>query len=150
MKGRNPCGSTTSSRWSDGYPADSISESLRSRIDCDFPPMGDLGYFAQADVFVTSHYGDHPSLNGKAPVIPYMDASPADSLRRWTSDLMHRYIRPRDYVKRKADSFFAEHLQGDEVIGVHIRGTDAVSAQETRAYRQRLAGPRPLRARCLR
>jgi len=120
----------------DGYPADSISESLRSRIDCDFPLMGDVGYFAQADVFVTSHYGDHPSLRGKAPVIPYMDASPADSLRRWTSDLMGDYIRPRDYLQRKADSFFAEHLQGDEVIGVHIRGTDAISAQETRAYRR--------------
>lgn len=120
----------------DGYPADAISESLRSRIDRNFPDMNDLGYFAQADVFVTNHYGDHPSLSGKAPVIPYMDANPDPSLRRWTSNLMRSYVRPREYLQRKVDSFFAEHLQGGDVIGVHVRGTDAVSEKETRAYRQ--------------
>ena len=120
----------------DRYPADTISESLRSRIDRDFPDMNDLGYFAQADVFVTNHYGDHPSLFGKAPVIPYMDATPDQSLRERTSNLMRTYVRPREYLQRKADSFFAEHLQGREVIGVHVRGTDAVSAKETRTYRQ--------------
>lgn len=120
----------------DGYPADAIPEALRSRIDAAFPAMSDLGYFAEEDVFVTSHYGDHPSLDGKAPVIPYMDANPAPSLRRWTSSLMGHYVRPRPYLQRKVDSFFAEHLQDAEIIGVHVRGTDAVSAQETRAYRR--------------
>jgi hypothetical protein len=120
----------------DGYPADAIPESLRSRIDCAFPAMSDLGYFAEEDVFVTSHYGDHPSLSRMAPAIPFMDANPGPRLRRWTSKLMAGYVKPRAYLQRKADSFFAEHLQGGEVIGVHIRGTDAVSAQETRPYRR--------------
>jgi hypothetical protein len=119
----------------EGLPADWISESLRSRIDRDFPDQNDLGYFAQADIFVTNHYGDHPSLSGKAPAIPYMTASPDQGLRRWTSDLMRTHVRPRGYLQRKVDSFFAERLQSD-VIGVHVRGTDAVSARETRAYRQ--------------
>lgn len=120
----------------EGYPADSVSASVRSRIDRNFPGMSDLGYFPEANVFVTSHYGDHPSLREKAPVIPYMDARPASDLRGWTSDLMERYVRPRQYVRDKADAFFREHMAGHEVIGVHIRGTDAVSPQETRAYRQ--------------
>ena len=119
----------------EGLSADWISESLRSRIDQDFPDQNDLGYFAQADIFVTNHYGDHPSLSGKAPVIPYMTAAPDQGLRRWTSDLMRAHVRPRGYLQRKVDSFFEERLQGD-VIGVHVRGTDAVSARETRAYRQ--------------
>lgn len=120
----------------DGYPADSISTSVRSQIDQRFPEMSDLGYFPQPDIFVTNHYGDHPSLRKKAPVVPYMDASPAPNLRKWTSDLMSRHVRPRDYLRAKADSFYAEHMAGRQVIGVHVRGTDAVSAQETRAYRR--------------
>lgn len=120
----------------DDYPADSISESVRARIDQDFPDMNDLGRFLEPHIFVTNHYGDHPRLRGRAPVIPYMDASPDASLREWTSDLMRTYVRPREYLLRKVDSFFAEHLQDHEVLGVHVRGTDAVSARETRAYRR--------------
>lgn len=119
----------------DGWSANWIPAALRSRIDRDFPDQNDLGYFAQTDIFVTNHYGDHPSLSGKAPAIPYMTANPDQALRRWTSDLMRAHVRPRGYLQRKVDSFFAERLQGGDVIGVHVRGTDAVSARETRAYR---------------
>lgn len=120
----------------DGYPADAIPDPVRSRIDQDIPDMNHIGYWATAGVWVTSHYGDHSGLRGKAPAIPYMDASPDAALRRWTSDLMRRHVRPREYVRRKADAFFAGHLEGRDVIGVHVRGTDAVSVKETRAYRQ--------------
>lgn len=120
----------------EGYSADTIPACLRSDIDRHFPDMTELGYFARADVFVSNHYGDHPTLRGKVPFIPYTDANPDPSLRRWTADLMHTYVRPREYIQRKVGSFFSEHLQGSDAIGVHVRGTDAVSAKETRAYRQ--------------
>lgn len=120
----------------EGFPADSISDEVRSRIERDFPDQNDLGSFVQAGVFVTNHYGDHPSLSAKAPAIPYMSANPDPGLRQWTSDLMRSYVRPRGYIRTKVESFFTERLRGDDLIGVHVRGTDAVSPAETRAYRQ--------------
>ena len=120
----------------ESYPADAISEALRTRVDQAFPDQNDLGYFLDDGVFVTNHYGDHPSLHGAVPVIPFMDANPDPELRRWTSALIREYVRPRAYVGRKANSFFEDRLGGNDVIGVHVRGTDAVSSQETRAYRQ--------------
>jgi hypothetical protein len=37
---------------------------------------------------------------------------------------------------RKVDDFFARHLAGYPLIGVHARGTDATSSQELRMFRQ--------------
>ena len=53
-------------------------------------------------------------------------AEPSDSLRQWTSAIIRDYVRPRDYIAEKADRFYNHHLAGRYVIGVHIRGTDAL------------------------
>lgn len=119
-----------------GFPAAFISSGLRARIDEAFPDQNDLGRFVERDVFVTNHYGDDPSLAAKAPAIPYMDLKAPLELRSWTSQIMREYVRPRAYLSAKVESFVAEYFQDQEVIGVHVRGTDAVSAQEERAYRQ--------------
>lgn len=118
------------------FPASSIPAKITAAIEDSFPDQNDLGHFVSPSIFVTTHYGDHPILNGRAPTIPYMDGSAPAALRRWTSQIMRDHVRPRAYLVRKADAFFAENLEGRDVIGVHVRGTDAVSAQETRAYRK--------------
>lgn len=118
------------------FPASSIPAEVTAAIEGSYPDQNDLGRFVDPRTFVTTHYGDHPALEGRAPAIPYMDGSAPPALRRWTSQIMRDYVRPRAYLQRKADAFFAQRLEGRDVIGVHVRGTDAVSAQETRAYRR--------------
>ena len=120
----------------DGFSADSVSRELRDVIDKDFPDQREPGHFANAHTFVSTHFGDHPSLNGMAPLIPYSSGNPDSALRQLTSEIIQSFVRPRQYVKEKVEAFFAEHMQSHEVIGVHIRGTDAVSARETRTYRR--------------
>jgi hypothetical protein len=84
---------------------------------------------------VTNHYGEHPSLSGKALRIPYETGNPDEELRELTSEIIRTLIRPRGYLKDKAALFHETFMAGADVIGVHVRGTDAVSPQETRQYR---------------
>jgi hypothetical protein len=44
-------------------------------------------------------------------------------------------VKPRPYVNEKVEGFFTSHLEGEYVIGVHARGTDATSKREIR-FRQ--------------
>lgn len=118
------------------YPADAVPPELRARIEQTFPNQAELGYFLGADAFVTNHYGDHPALLGKAPVIPYETGNPSHELRRQTSGIIREFVRPRSYIEQLVDAFHEVHMAGEDVLGVHVRGTDAVSAQETRQYRQ--------------
>lgn len=119
-----------------GFPAARIPDEVLLKIADNFPEQNDLGYFASATAFVTNQYGDHPNLLGKAPPIPYMTADPDDALRLETSEIIRDFVRPRPYVQGKVDAFYDQRMRGAEVIGVHVRGTDAVSAMETREYRQ--------------
>lgn len=41
--------------------------------------------------------------------------------------LIQRYIQIKDLIQRKIDSFFASHLNGSYIIGIHYRGTDKYS-----------------------
>jgi len=118
------------------FPAEVVPSRIRAAIDARFPDQYDLGYWLGDALFVTNHYGDHPSLADKAPAIPFMTANPTSELRLWTSELIARFIRPRAYLEAAVSAFFDEHMSEREVIGVHVRGTDAVSSRETRAYRQ--------------
>jgi hypothetical protein len=47
-------------------------------------------------------------------------------IRQLTSGIVRDYIRPRDYILEKADRFARECMTDRYVIGVHIRGTDAI------------------------
>lgn len=40
--------------------------------------------------------------------------------------IVRAHIRPRGYIAEKAERSFASRLAGRTVIGVHIRGTDAL------------------------
>lgn len=119
-----------------GFPVSSIPQNVRTLIARKYPSPFDVGYFADEDTFVSSHFGDHPELKGKTLVIPYLVKDPDEKLRREASELIRKYVRPRDYIEERVNCFFESHMSGNYVIGVHVRGTDAISKEEIRWHRQ--------------
>ena len=119
-----------------GYPASAIPDPIRKLISADRPTPNDVGSFVDDAYFVSRHFGDHPKLSGMTLPIPYQWDDPSDALRREAKAIVDNFVRPRLYVRRKADEFFTRHMAGRYVIGVHARGTDATSKQERRAFRQ--------------
>jgi hypothetical protein len=119
-----------------GYPASSIPEPLRALIAVDRPSPHEVGYLVDRRAFVSNHFGDHPQLSGAALPIPYQWDDPDDTLRREAKAIVDSFIRPRAYLLQKVDDFFARHMAGHHLIGVHMRGTDATSRQELRTFRQ--------------
>jgi hypothetical protein len=128
-----------------GYPASTIPDPIRKLISADGPTPNDVGRFVDDAFFVSRHFGDHPRLRGVTLPIPYQWDDPSDALRWKAKAIVDDFVRPRSYLRRKADEFFTRHLAGRRLIGVHARGTDATSEQERRSFRQgSLALPRYL------
>jgi hypothetical protein len=119
-----------------GFPASSIPEPVQARIAVDRPSPYEVGYLIDRHAFVSNHFGDHPQLSGAALPIPYQWDDPDDTLRREAKLIIDSFIRPRAYLLQKVDDFFARHMAGHHLIGVHARGTDATSKQELRTFRQ--------------
>ena len=119
-----------------GYPASTIPEPIRRMIRADRPSPTDVGDLVQDDFFVSRHFGDHPRLSGMTLPIPYQWDDPSEAVRRKAKAIIEEFVRPRSYIRQKADGFFARHMAGHYVVGVHARGTDATSEQERRAFRQ--------------
>jgi hypothetical protein len=108
-----------------GRGVDAIPSWMIDRIEAD-PPSG--GFTSLGDgSLASSHFGHHPSLNGLALPIPYEWRDPSRSLRARTHIIVCDYIRPRHYIREKVGSFFADKLADRPVIGVHARGTDALT-----------------------
>ena len=118
------------------YPADRVPPCVRAIITQNHPHPQEVGYFADEHTFVSNHFGDHPALKGKSLLIPYLTEDPNDALRRVASVIIRDFVRPRRYIHEKANQFFKGHLEGHYVIGVHVRGTDAVAKQEIRKHRK--------------
>jgi hypothetical protein len=118
------------------HPAGMIPEGVRKAIAQEPPSPWDVGYPVDEHSFASSHYGDHPQLRGRALPIPYQWQDPDHEVRRQAKAVIDGFIRPRSYIRRKADDFFDEHLAGHPILGVHARGTDATSTNEPRAFRQ--------------
>jgi hypothetical protein len=125
------------------YPVAAIPERIRRLIETNPPIIGDVGYDADEYTFVCAQYGDHPLIEGKGLPIPYLHGDPDQQLRETASEIIQTYFRPRDYVFDKVEAFFDRYMRGHGLIGVHVRGTDAISSQEQRDYRRNsLALPR--------
>ena len=120
----------------ESHPASIIPQRIRQIISRKHPSPYEVGYLADDCTFVSCHFGDHPALTGKAIPIPYLWDDPDDSLRREVHDIIRRFIRPRDYLIRKANDYFQKYMEGNHVIGVHARGTDAISKEEIRPHRK--------------
>jgi hypothetical protein len=118
------------------YPVAAIPEGIRRTIDTNPPIIGDVGYLADEDTFVCAQYGDHPHIAGKALPIPYLYNDPDRALRDAACQIIRDYIRPRNYLAGKVEAFFDRNMCGHSLIGVHVRGTDAISQQEHREYRR--------------
>lgn len=118
------------------YPVAMVPEKIRISLMHNHPSPWEVGYVVDEHTFASSHYGDHPQLRGRTLPIPYRWQDPDESLRLQAKVIIDRYIRPRSYILRKVDDFFARHLAGNPLIGVHARGTDATSRNEVRAFRQ--------------
>jgi hypothetical protein len=119
-----------------GYPASRVPEPIRALISADRPSPDEVGHLASRHAFVSNHFGDHPHLDGATLLIPYQWEDPSETLRREAKSVIARFIRPRTYILQKVNDFFARHMAGQPVIGVHARGTDATSKQELRSFRQ--------------
>jgi hypothetical protein len=118
------------------HPASSIPEPLRMAIAANHPSPFEPGYFADENTFVSAHFGDHPDLKNKTLFIPYLDDDPDLRLREQVAAVIRDFVRPRAYIQQKADRFFADHMAEKYIVGVHIRGTDAVSKAEIRPHRR--------------
>ncbi|MGA2329100.1 MAG: O-fucosyltransferase family protein [Bryobacteraceae bacterium] len=119
------------------HPASSVPQHIRAAISRNFPDLLEAGYFADENVFVSSQIGNHPDLEGKTLFIPYLLDDPDDMTRRKAGKITGTFVRPRSYIVEKADRFFRERMNGRYVVGVHIRGTDAVSEEHGRNYPHR-------------
>lgn len=118
------------------HPVEVIPKRVRAALAERHPSPWEVGYRVDHDTFASSHYGDHPQLRGRALPIPYRWADPGPGLRRRAKAVIDQFVRPRDYIQHRADDFVASYLASHEAIGVHVRGTDAASASEQRAFRQ--------------
>lgn len=118
------------------YAASSIPQHIRELISHNHPSPFEVGYFADEHAFVSCHFGDHPALEGKTLPIPYLWDDPDDRLRQKANDIIRCFVRPRDYIQQKVSNFFQKHMNRQHVIGVHARGTDAISKEEIRPHRQ--------------
>lgn len=86
--------------------------------------------------FITNNFGDHTGLRNDCLVIPYEWKDPDLWLRKVASRLIKIFIRPRQYLLDRVNAFADHHFKDYPIIGVHIRGTDAVSDAEPRLFRK--------------
>jgi hypothetical protein len=109
-----------------GYSVSCIPAHIRETIAARPPSDREFGYFADESTFVSNNFGRHPGFGDKSLAIPYEFDDPDNSLRNRASAIIHTYVRPRPEITERADRFFSTHLRGRYVIGVQLRGTDAL------------------------
>jgi hypothetical protein len=118
------------------YPTTRLPDHVKRIISVDRPSPYAVGYDADEHVFVSCHFGDHPQLRGATLPIPYQWDDPSEWLRKEAKAVLDRFVRPRAYILHKVSDFFARHMDGHYVVGVHARGTDATSERELREFRR--------------
>jgi hypothetical protein len=104
-------------------------EHQRSAVDSPRDPPGMVVPMTEID---WRNVADLDALIGQADWLftesfkPLVDGhrQPGPGLRSSRSDLFKRYVRPRDYIRLKAEAFFDSRLRGHHVVGVHVRGSD--------------------------
>jgi len=94
-----------------------------------------VGYFVDEFAFVSNDSAWHIEAEGGGLRGPVSHKPPSRKTRALASTIVRNHIRPRDYIVEKAEAFFRENLAGRYLIGVHIRGTDAL-VDTTRHVRQ--------------
>jgi hypothetical protein len=109
-----------------GYPVSRIPVHIRNTIKRRPPNDREFGFFADEHTFVSNNFGKHRGFENKALKIPHQFDDPDDPLRQRASEIIRKYIRPRPEIIEKVDQFYTKYFKGRFVIGVHLRGTDAL------------------------
>jgi hypothetical protein len=120
----------------EGYSAADIPPAILKEISSNHPSPIEPGYPVGGESFVTAHFGDHPDLENLTLRIPFELEDPTPAVRIEAHEIIKQFVHPRKYIQRKVDRFLAENVGKRPIIGVHVRGTDATSAKEERAYRE--------------
>lgn len=108
------------------YPASRIPSHILEWIADNPRIKGVRGLFVDELAFVSRNNAWHIQHDGEFVRGPQTHEAPSRRLRKFTSTLVGDYIRPRDFIVEKADRFARETMAHRYVIGVHIRGTDAI------------------------
>ena len=108
------------------YPVSHIPPNVLKSIADDPPKRTDLGHFVDEFAFVSNNGAWHITIDGEGLRGPPTNKPSSRKIRELASAIIRDYIRPRDYIIERAYRFFHENLAGRYVIGVHIRGTDAI------------------------
>lgn len=53
-------------------------------------------------------------------------------LRKWVHGMITEYVRPQKFIQIRAEQFYIDNMQGFNLLGVHIRGTDHWSETENK------------------
>jgi hypothetical protein len=108
------------------FPASRIPPYILKAIADNPPNSTEVGRFVDEFAFVSNDGAWGVTVDGEGLRGPETNEPSSRKIRELASSIISKYIRPRDYIIEKADRFFNENLAGRYVIGVHIRGTDAV------------------------
>jgi len=118
------------------HPVSTIPKHVRVALEKNFPKPGRTGYAVDDDNWVTCNFGHHRDLRGMTLRIPYQWNDPGIHLRKKTARIIQTFIRPRPYILSAVEHFWKSTMADRHVVGVHVRGTDAISPAEQRPHRQ--------------
>ncbi|KYG81031.1 hypothetical protein EV198_2914 [Roseivirga ehrenbergii] len=118
------------------YASDLLPDEVKLFAESAFGDGSDIGGSYNPDYYLSNNFGDHSLLRHDCLIIPFEWKDPDDWLRCTSARLMDTFIRPRKYLTDRANSFADLHFGANQVIGVHIRGTDALSEAEPRLFRK--------------
>lgn len=118
------------------YSSDTIPEEVKLFAQSALSDAGLEGVRFNQDYYLSNNFGDHSLLRNECLVIPFEWRDPDPWLRGVASRLIEMFVRPRQYIQDRAAEFVSRHFTGHRVIGLHIRGTDAVSQEEGRLFRK--------------
>ena len=79
------------------------------------------------DYVMSCHYGNHRKLHDSLIVPPHLIPEVYDDgHRRKAFNIIDKYFKLRSVVLGKINSFFKDNMVDNNVLGVHVRGTDAL------------------------
>jgi len=99
---------------------DSEALSLKNKQEVTFH---DYHYYKKLDVF------DEPPETDPLSIKIWFE-----TFRARRAALTKKYIKPKSVITEMIDKYYEEHMQGYDVLGIHIRGTDKEVDQKGKKY----------------
>ena len=76
---------------------------------------------------MSCHYGNHRKLRDSLIVPPHLIPEVYDDGHRQNAfNIIDKYFKLRTVVQNKIDNFYETNMSDNVVLGVHVRGTDAL------------------------